>query len=49
MSNVSLFGDAVLLIDIDAGVEEVMTQVASFEFIYSSSLHGLICADSFGV
>lgn len=43
------FGDEVLLIDIEAGVEEVMAQVASCEFIYSSSLHGLICADSFGI
>lgn len=42
------FGDEILLIDIEAGVEEVMTQVASCEFIYYSSLHGLICADSLG-
>ena len=40
---------SVLIIDIEGGLLEVAEQVASCEFIYSSSLHGLVCADAYNV
>lgn len=39
----------VRIIDIEAGTEEFVRDVKSCEVILSSSLHGLICADSYGV
>ena len=36
-------------IDIKAPVIEFLNQVASCDFIFSSSLHGLIAADSLGI
>lgn len=37
------------ILDIEAGIEEFVREVKSCEVILSSSLHGLICADSYGV
>lgn len=37
------------VIDIDSGLEEVVRQVKSCRVIASSSLHGLICSDAYGV
>lgn len=39
----------VLLIDVFWPVEEVVTSILKCDFILSSSLHGLIVADSFGI
>lgn len=39
----------VRIIDIESGIEEFVLAVKSCEVILSSSLHGLICADSYGV
>lgn len=39
----------VKIIDIEVGVQEVMRQVASCRKIVSSSLHGLVIADAFGI
>jgi pyruvyltransferase len=39
----------VRIIDIEAGIEDFVREVKSCEVILSSSLHGLICADSYGV
>jgi pyruvyltransferase len=39
----------VRIIDIEAGIEDFVRDVKSCEAILSSSLHGLICADSYGV
>jgi pyruvyltransferase len=39
----------VRIIDIEAGIEAFVRDVKSCEVILSSSLHGLICADSYGV
>ncbi len=41
--------DDVLLIDICGGLHEVVDQIASCQAIASSSLHGLIAADAYGV
>lgn len=41
--------DDVLVIDITGGIEEVIDQIASCDAIASSSLHGIICADAYGV
>lgn len=38
-----------LVIDIEGGIEAFVRAVKSCELILSSSLHGLICADAFGV
>jgi len=43
------YGSNVLLIDIEGGVEEVIDGICSCEYIFSSSLHGLICADTYGI
>jgi len=40
---------AVRLIDVEGGIEEFVREVKSCELIVSSSLHGLICADAYGV
>lgn len=40
---------AVRLIDVEGGIEEFVRAVKSCELIISSSLHGLICADAYGV
>ncbi len=39
----------VRIIDIESGIENFIREVKSCEVILSSSLHGLICADSYGV
>jgi pyruvyltransferase len=39
----------VLVIDIEGGIQEFVRSVKSCEVILSSSLHGLICADAYGV
>lgn len=38
-----------IVIDVFQDVEDVLRQIASCEFVLSSSLHGLVVADSFGV
>ncbi len=40
---------AVRLIDVEGGIEKFVREVKSCELIVSSSLHGLICADAYGV
>jgi pyruvyltransferase len=37
------------VVDPDRPVDDVLTQIASAELVLSSSLHGLIAADSFGI
>ena len=39
----------VLTIDIEAGIFEFVREVLSCDVVLSSSLHGLICADAYGV
>lgn len=39
----------VLVLDIESGIQEFVHAVKSCEVILSSSLHGLICADAYGV
>jgi|AntRauTorckE6833_2_1112554.scaffolds.fasta_scaffold00340_2 pyruvyltransferase len=39
----------VLFIDIKGGLEKVINQVKSCDYIITSSLHGIICADTYGV
>jgi pyruvyltransferase len=39
----------VLILDIEGGIQEFVRAVKSCEVILSSSLHGLICADAYGV
>lgn len=41
--------DDTLLIDISGSIEDVVNQIASCDRIVSSSLHGIICADAYGV
>jgi pyruvyltransferase len=43
------FGESMLIIDIEGDLLEVIRQVSSCRYIFSSSLHGLICADAYGV
>jgi pyruvyltransferase len=38
-----------LVIDITGGIEEVVDQINACDRIVSSSLHGIICADAYGV
>jgi len=42
----SVFGDAAYVIDICSGVREVMSAVASCEYIASAALHGIVIADA---
>jgi pyruvyltransferase len=39
----------VRIIDVEGGVEQFVEAVKSCELVVSSSLHGLICADSYGI
>jgi len=39
----------VLILDIESGIKDFVRAVKSCEVILSSSLHGLICADTYGV
>ena len=39
----------VRILDIESGIQEFVQQVGSCEVVLSSSLHGLICADAYGV
>jgi pyruvyltransferase len=39
----------VIVIDIEQSIEGFVNQVQSCEFLLSSSLHGLICADAYGI
>lgn len=39
----------VLILDIESGIQQFVQAVKSCEVIISSSLHGLICADAYGV
>ena len=41
--------DDVRVIDICGGIEEVIEQIVACDRIVSSSLHGIICADAYGV
>src|SRR5690606_23586094 len=38
-----------LLIDITGGIFAVVDQICACDFIASSSLHGLICAEAYGI
>jgi len=40
---------SVLIIDIEGDLLKVAEEVASCQFIFSSSLHGLVCADAYNV
>lgn len=40
---------SVRIIDVESGIEEFVREVKSCDLILSSSLHGLICADAYGV
>lgn len=39
----------VRIIDVEGGIEQFVKEIKSCELIVSSSLHGLICADAYGV
>ena len=39
----------VLILDIESSIQDFVRAVKSCEVIFSSSLHGLICADSYGI
>lgn len=43
------FGEDICIIDMRAGIEEVAEMVLSCEIILSSSLHGLILAEAYGI
>jgi len=49
ISNIRLSGHSVRYIDIQGRPRDVAEQIAECEFILSSALHGLICADAFGI
>ncbi len=40
---------SVRIIDVEGGIEQFVREIKSCELIVSSSLHGLICADAYGV
>lgn len=41
--------DGHFVLDVESGIEDFVRQVCSCEAILSSSLHGLICADAYGI
>lgn len=44
------YGDQCLVIDVEsAGIKKFVREISSCEIVFSSSLHGLICADAYGV
>ena len=45
----ALRSQGVFVIDVESGIEEFVQQVKSCHTILSSSLHGLICADAYGI
>jgi pyruvyltransferase len=44
-----IFGESAVIINIEGGILDVIEQISSCQFIFSSTLHGLICADTYGV
>jgi len=49
ISNIRLSGHSVRYIDIQGRPRDVAERIAECKFILSSALHGLICADAFGI
>lgn len=43
------YDDDVLIIDICSGIPDVVNAICNCDMVASSSLHGLICADAYGV
>lgn len=43
------YGDQVKVINVEGGILDFINDVVSCEYVVSSSLHGLICADAYGI